>query len=128
MVVNVPPPVLQPTTDPTAYDRAAAWIQTQTNLRPAIGLVLGSSLDILADLVTQPVRLPYGDIPGFPVSTALGHKGELLLGKVAQRPVLIMRGRHHTYEGWSAAQATFPVRVMQRLGICTLILTTRPAD
>lgn len=121
--MNVPPPVLQPATDPTAYDRAAAWIQTQTNLRPAIGLVLGSGLDILADLVDQSVAIPYGDIPGFPVSTALGHKGELLLGKVAQQPVLIMRGRHHTYEGWSPAQATFPVRVMHRLGIRTLILT-----
>ncbi len=118
-----PPSALQPATDPTAYDKAAAWIRTQTDLKPAIGLVLGSGLDILADLVDQPVAIPYGDIPGFPVSTALGHVGELLLGKAAQRPVLVMRGRHHTYEGWSPAQATFPVRVMHRLGIRTLILT-----
>lgn len=118
-----PPSVLQPATDPTAYDKAAAWIRTQTDLKPAIGLVLGSGLDILADLVDQPVAIPYGNIPGFPVSTALGHKGELLLGKAAQQPVLVMRGRHHTYEGWSPAQATFPVRVMHRLGIRTLILT-----
>lgn len=118
-----PPSALQPATDPTAYDKAAAWIRTQTDLKPAIGLVLGSGLDILADLVDQPVAIPYGDIPGFPVSTALGHKGELLLGKAAQRSVLVMRGRHHTYEGWSPAQATFPVRVMHRLGIRTLILT-----
>ena len=118
-----PPPALQPATDPTTYDKAAAWIRTQTDLQPAIGLVLGSGLDILADLVDQPVVIPYGDIPGFPVSTALGHKGDLLLGQVAQRPVLVMRGRHHTYEGWSPAQATFPVRVMHRLGIRTLILT-----
>ena len=117
------PPALQPATDPTAYDKAAAWIRTQTDLKPTIGLVLGSGLDILADLVDQPVAIPYGDIPDFPVSTALGHKGELLLGKAAQRPVLVMRGRHHTYEGWSPAQATFPVRVMHRLGIRTLILT-----
>ena len=117
------PPALQPATDPTAYDKAAAWIRTQTDLKPAIGLVLGSGLDILADLVDQPVAIPYGDIPDFPVSTALGHKGELLLGKAAQRPILVMRGRHHTYEGWSPAQATFPVRVMHRLGIRTLILT-----
>ena len=96
---------------------------TQTDLKPAFGLVLGSGLDILADLVDQPVAIPYGDIPGFPVSTALGHKGELLLGKAVQRSVLVMRGRHHTYEGWSPAQATFPVRVMHRLGIRTLILT-----
>lgn len=118
-----PPPALQPATDPTAYNKAAAWIRTQTDLKPAIGLVLGSGLDILADLVDQPVAIPYGDIPGFPVSTALGHKGELLLGQIAQQPVLVMRGRHHTYEGWSPAQATFPVRVMHRLGIRTLILT-----
>ena len=117
------PPALQPATDPTAYDKAAAWIRTQTDLKPTIGLVLGSGLDILADLVDQPVAIPYSDIPDFPVSTALGHKGELLLGKAAQRPVLVMRGRHHTYEGWSPAQATFPVRVMHRLGIRTLILT-----
>lgn len=121
--MNALPPVLQPATDPAAYDRAAAWVQAQTNLRPTIGLVLGSGLDILADLVDQSVAIPYGDIPGFPVSTALGHKGELLLGKVAQQPILIMRGRHHTYEGWSPAQATFPVRVMHRLGIRILILT-----
>ena len=105
-----PPSAPQPVTDPTAYDKAAAWIRTQTDLKPAIGLVLGSGLDILADLVDQPVAIPYGDIPGFPVSTALGHKGELLLGKAAQRPVLVMRGRHHTYEGWSPAQATFRQR------------------
>ena len=117
------PPALQPATDPTAYDKAAAWIRTQTDLKPTIGLVLGSGLDILADLVDQPVAIPYSDIPDFPVSTALGHKGELLLGKAAQRPILVMRGRHHTYEGWSPAQTTFPVRVMHRLGIRTLILT-----
>ncbi len=122
-VVDDHPPTLQPPTDPAAYSAAAAWIEARTNLRPTIGLVLGSGLDILADLMDQPLAIPYADIPGFPVSTALGHKSELLLGTVAQRPVLTMRGRHHTYEGWSAAQATFPVRVMHRLGIRTLILT-----
>ena len=123
LVVDDHPPTLQPPTDPAAYSAAAAWIEARTNLRPTIGLVLGSGLDILADLMDQPLAIPYADIPGFPVSTALGHKSELLLGTVAQRPVLVMRGRHHTYEGWSPAQATFPVRVMHRLGIRTLILT-----
>ena len=122
-VVDDHPPTLHPPTDPAAYSAAAAWIEARTNLRPTIGLVLGSGLDILADLMDQPLAIPYADIPGFPVSTALGHKSELLLGTVAQRPVLTMRGCHHTYEGWSAAQATFPVRVMHRLGIRTLILT-----
>ena len=121
--MNSHPANLQPATDPAAYSEAAAWIEARTNLRPAIGLVLGSGLDALVDLMNRPLAIPFGNIPGFPVSTALGHKGELLLGTIAYRPVLIMRGWQHTYEGWSAAQATFPVRVMQRLGIRTLILT-----
>ena len=111
----------QQTPPPTTRPRPGS--ERKTDLEITIDLVLGSSLDILADLVDQPVAIPYGDIPGFPVSTALGHKGELLLGKAAQRPVLVMWDRHHTYEGWSTAQATFPVRVMHRLGIRTLILT-----
>lgn len=102
---------------------AAAYIQRKTNARPDIGLILGSGLGVLADSITEAVVIDYGDIPHFPVSTVEGHAGELLLGKLMGKSVLMMKGRFHLYEGYDAATVSFPIRVMKSLGVKTLIVT-----
>src|SRR5690606_26478291 len=85
--------------------------------------ILGSGLGVLADLIEQPLTIPYGEIPHFPVSTVAGHAGELVIGTIAGRQVIMMKGRFHLYEGYEEAQVTFPVRVMKLLGIEKLIVT-----
>ncbi|QQK81901.1 purine-nucleoside phosphorylase [Salicibibacter cibi] len=88
-----------------------------------IGLILGSGLGDLADEVESAVRIDYEDIPGFPTSTVEGHTGRLILGELEGKNVVAMQGRFHYYEGYSAQEVTFPVRVMQALGVHTLIVT-----
>src|SRR6202795_4166457 len=107
----------------TRAESAAAFVLSQTNLRPQIGLVLGSGLGAFADDLTAAVRIPYADIPTFPRSTAIGHAGQLLVGKSGGVPIAVMQGRVHLYEGYSAAEVAFPTRVLGRMGIRALILT-----
>lgn len=102
---------------------AAAFVLSRTKLRPQIGLVLGSGLGAFAEDLTDAVRIPYADIPSFPRSTAVGHAGQLVIGKSANVPVAVMQGRVHLYEGYSAAEAAFPTRVLGRMGIRALVLT-----
>ncbi len=90
---------------------------------PRISLVLGSGLGALADELESPVVVPYRDIPGFPASTAPGHAGRLVAGGLDGRPVFVMQGRFHCYEGYSASLVAFPVRVFKRLGVERLFLT-----
>jgi purine-nucleoside phosphorylase len=104
-------------------ERAAKFILSKTKLRPKIALVLGSGLGAFADELTEATRIPYTKIPGFPQSTATGHAGQLLTGKTAGVPVVAMQGRVHSYEGYSAKEVTFPMRVFGRLGIKAVILT-----
>ena len=96
---------------------------SQTALRPQIGLVLGSGLGSFADDLSDAVRIPYAHIPRFPRSTAIGHAGQLVIGKSGDVPVAVMQGRVHLYEGYPAAEVAFPTRVLGRMGIRTLILT-----
>ncbi len=105
------------------FEAAAAAIRRLTELEPQVGLVLGSGLSPLAEGVQDPVSFPYRELPHFPSSTVAGHAGQLVLGHLENRPVIVMQGRTHYYEGYSMAQITFPVRVMQVLGIETLIVT-----
>lgn len=112
-----------PTLTASDYAAAAAVIRTRTALPVEIGLVLGSGLGGLADTLEQAVAIPYADIPGFPLSTVHGHRGELVIGLLEGCPVVCQRGRTHFYEGYTPQQITFPVRVMQALGAHTLILT-----
>jgi len=105
------------------FETAAAEIQGRTRLAPRIGLILGSGLSPLADAVKESVAIPYDEIPHFPASTVEGHAGRLILGRLEEQPVAVMQGRVHYYEGYSMAQVAFPVRVMQTLGIETLIVT-----
>ncbi len=106
-----------------AIREAVDYIGTRTNVRPAIALVLGSGLGVLADEIENAVTISYGDIPHFPVSTVEGHAGELLVGTLAGKPVLLMKGRFHMYEGYGAETVSFPVRVMKALGVKTLVVT-----
>jgi purine-nucleoside phosphorylase len=107
----------------TRAESAAAFLRSQTKLRPQIGLVLGSGLGPFADELAEPVRVPYSQIPSFPRSTAIGHAGQLVIGKVGEIPVAVMQGRVHLYEGYSAAEVAFPVRVLGRMGVRAAILT-----
>jgi purine-nucleoside phosphorylase len=107
------------------FDRAesaANSIFTKTDLRPKIALVLGSGLGAFADEFETPTKIPYAEIPHFPRSTAIGHAGQLVVGKVGDIPVAGMQGRVHLYEGYSAKDVAFPIRVFARMGIKAVIL------
>lgn len=104
-------------------DEAAAFLQRKIAAVPQIGLVLGSGLGILAEEVENAVKVPYGEIPHFPVSTVEGHAGQFVFGTFAGKQVAMMQGRFHFYEGYSLHQVTFPIRVMKKLGINLLIVT-----
>jgi len=104
-------------------DEVVKAIQTRTLDRPRVSIILGSGLNDLAEAVSEPVIIPFGDLPHFPVSTVMGHAGRLVIGKLEGQAVFIMQGRIHFYEGYSMAQVTLPIRVMQRLGIEILIVT-----
>ena len=105
------------------FDQAAKVIRERIKHQPQIGLILGSGLGSLAEECLDSVSIPYQEIPNWPISTVQGHKGQLVCGLLEKKPVLIMQGRIHFYEGYSMEEVTFPVRVMQRLGIKTLIIT-----
>jgi purine-nucleoside phosphorylase len=102
---------------------AAAFIAARTPIKPEIGLIMGSGLGILGDYIENAVTIHYSDIPHFPVSTVEGHAGELLIGTLAGKPVVLMRGRFHMYEGYGPELTAFPVRVMKAIGVRTLVVT-----
>ena len=104
-------------------EAAAKFIQNKTKLRPQIALVLGSGLGAFADEFAGATRIPYAKIPHFPCSTAIGHAGQLVLGSVENIPVVGMQGRVHLYEGYSAKDVVFPIRVFARMGVKAVILT-----
>ncbi len=104
-------------------DRAAKFILSKTRLRPRIALVLGSGLGAFGDELADAVRIPYEKIPHFPRSTAIGHAGRMVIGKVGALPVAAMQGRVHFYEGYSMRDVIFPTRVFARMGIRAAILT-----
>ncbi len=107
----------------TLADEAAQLIRQRSPLQPNIGLVLGSGLGGFADSLTEAVRVPYAEIPSFPQSTAIGHAGRMVIGRAGEIPVAAMQGRVHQYEGYSAQQVAFPIRVFGRMGIKSVILT-----
>jgi purine-nucleoside phosphorylase len=114
------------TSTPSLYDRvvgAADVIRGRSQLRPEIAIVLGTGLGGLAGEIALEAEIPYGDIPGFPLSTVETHAGKLLVGHLAGRPVVAMQGRFHHYEGYDLRQVTFPVRVLHALGARTLMVS-----
>ncbi|MBR3700743.1 MAG: purine-nucleoside phosphorylase [Clostridiales bacterium] len=106
-------------------DGAADHIRSVLSGRslPAVCIVLGSGLGPLSEMAEDAIEIPYKDIPGFPVSTAPGHKGSLIAGNLSGKPVFMMNGRFHYYEGYPMETVTFYVRVMGRLGVKVLLLT-----
>lgn len=102
---------------------AAEVIRGKWSGTPAAGLILGTGLGGLAEQIEQQATIPYGEIPGFPASTAPGHAGRLVCGTLRGVPIVAMEGRFHYYEGYSLEQVTFPVRVMKALGARLLIAT-----
>ncbi|MCX7994504.1 MAG: purine-nucleoside phosphorylase [candidate division WOR-3 bacterium] len=99
------------------------YICNRTDLRPRIGIILGTGLDGLVKKIKIKKSFNYSDIPNFPVSTVEFHKGRLVFGYLNNRPVLVMQGRFHYYEGYSAKEIAFPVVVMKKLGVKYLIIS-----
>jgi purine-nucleoside phosphorylase len=104
-------------------DSAATLLLSKTPLRPKIGLVLGSGLGAFADELSTATRIPYEQIPSFPRSTAIGHAGQMVIGKAEGIPLAAMQGRVHLYEGYSPHQVAFPMRVFGRMGVRAVVLT-----
>jgi purine-nucleoside phosphorylase len=104
-------------------DEATRFIQGHTDVRPGIGLVLGSGLGAFADELTERTDIPYANIPGWPHSTAVGHAGKLIIGKLGALDVAVMAGRAHLYEGYGMAQVTYGVRVLHSIGARSMVFT-----
>ena len=102
---------------------AAAYILSAVSLRPTVGMVLGSGLGDFADTLENPVRIPYTQIPNFPVPTIAGHAGALVFGKKQGKDVVVLQGRIHYYEGLSQKEITLPIRVLAAIGVKQLVLT-----
>ena len=111
------------TDDYSHAQSAAEFLLAQTRLRPHIGVVLGSGLGAFADNLSDAARIPYENIPFFPRSTAIGHAGQMVIGTTGGIPIAAMQGRVHLYEGYSAQEVAFPIRVFAGLGIRAVILT-----
>jgi purine-nucleoside phosphorylase len=114
--------------DPTADEftraaEAAQFVLARTPLRPRIGVVLGSGFGAFAGELRDAAAIPYEGIPHFPRSTAIGHAGRLVLGSLDSLPLAVMQGRVHLYEGYSAQQVAFPMRVLARMGVSAVVLT-----
>lgn len=104
-------------------EKATAYVKSKTSLAPQVGLVLGSGLGGYADTLGERVVLPFGEVPGMPVSHVVGHAGNLVLGTVGGMPVAAMQGRVHLYEGHPVADVVFGVRLMISLGVKTILVT-----
>jgi purine-nucleoside phosphorylase len=104
-------------------EAAVRAVRVRTTLTPDVAIILGTGLGGLADEMDVEARIPYGDIPGFPLSTVESHAGRLLAGTLAGRRVVAMQGRVHLYEGYSPQEIAFPVRVLARLGARTLVVS-----
>lgn len=104
-------------------EQARDFIERRTSLRPTIAVVLGSGLGAFADELSERVDIPYGEIPGWPGSTAIGHAGKLVIGKLGKLVVAVMAGRAHLYEGYTQQQATYGVRVLHLLGVDSIVFT-----
>jgi purine-nucleoside phosphorylase len=113
-----PPPDLH-----ARAEEAAAVLRAAAALPPRIAVVLGSGLNELADRMAEATTLPYDKVPHFPGTTVAGHEGKVLLGRLGGAPAIMFQGRFHYYEGHDLETVTFPVRVLQKLGVSSLILT-----
>ncbi|HEX7077422.1 MAG TPA: purine-nucleoside phosphorylase [Candidatus Eisenbacteria bacterium] len=120
-----------------AIEEARAFVASRSDVRPEVGIILGTGLGRFVQAMKRPDVLPYAEIPNFPTTSVESHAGELVLGSLGGRPTAVMNGRAHYYEGYSMREVTFPVRVLRALGARTLVVTNaaggmnplyRPAD
>lgn len=102
---------------------ARNYVRKQTRVKPDIAIILGTGLGKLARAIRRPTRIPFDNIPHFPMSTVLGHSGELVIGTLSGKKVVAMSGRVHFYEGYSMQEVCFPLRVMKHLGARTLLVS-----
>jgi purine-nucleoside phosphorylase len=102
---------------------ALSYIRSQTSREPRVAVVLGSGLGAFADELSHPIEIPYSEIPDWPASTAMGHAGKLVFGKIDGLEIAVMAGRSHLYEGYSPAEVTMGVRVLHKLGARSIIFT-----
>ncbi|WP_139489257.1 purine-nucleoside phosphorylase [Brevibacillus dissolubilis] len=107
----------------SSINQAKEFILGQLKEAPTLGLVLGSGLGVLAEDIQDAIAIPYSDIPGFTQSTVVGHKGQLVIGKLQGKQVVAMQGRFHYYEGHGLDAVVFPIRVMKAIGVETIIVT-----
>ncbi|MGH1362597.1 MAG: purine-nucleoside phosphorylase [Calditrichia bacterium] len=107
----------------TQIDQAVAYIRTQTNFQPEIGIVLGTGLGELAEEIEAEIEITYDKIPNFVVSTVESHEGKLIFGKLGGRNVVAMQGRFHYYEGYTMQQIVFPIRLMKHIGVHSLVIS-----
>ena len=107
----------------TNIQEAAAYLKSKGFEKPKVGIILGTGLSGLSNVIEQSIEIPYSKIPHFPISTVESHKGSLIYGKISGIDVVTMAGRFHYYEGYSMKEVTFPIRVMKLLGIETLIVS-----
>jgi purine-nucleoside phosphorylase len=107
----------------TRLEYALAWVRGRTELRPTVGVVTGSGLGGIADVLAGPVAIPYQEIPEFPVAGVAGHEGRILLGRVGETVVAFLQGRVHAYEGAAPEDLGFGVRLLARLGAGSILLT-----
>ncbi|MFH1541207.1 MAG: purine-nucleoside phosphorylase [Elusimicrobiota bacterium] len=105
-------------------DESKKFIESKSELKPKIALILGSGLSSISNAVINAVQIPFSKIPHFAKSTVEGHKGEVTIGKLSNKDIFIMAGRPHLYEGYSINEVTYPVRLMKHLGIEKLIITS----
>jgi purine-nucleoside phosphorylase len=105
-------------------EQTAGFLASKMRILPKIGMITGTGLGNLTDKIEAHFRLSYEEIPNFPSSTTKGHKGSLVSGKLGDKPLLAMEGRFHLYEGYSVREITFPVRVMSKLGINFLLISS----
>jgi purine-nucleoside phosphorylase len=114
---------IPPSEQPTRLDALEAAVRSRSDAVPEIGIVLGSGLGGLADELEDAVAIPFAELPGWPAATAPGHAGRLLLGRLAGRPVVMLQGRFHLYEGNAPGLVVQPVLLFKRLGASLLVLT-----
>ena len=107
----------------TSIIETANWLRNKMPNQPQTAIILGSGLGKLAEEIKNPYRIPYQEIPNFPISTVEGHSGQLIFGQLGETDIMAMEGRFHYYEGYSLKEVTFPIRVMNELGIKTLFVS-----
>ncbi len=105
------------------FQESAGYIKSKIDETPSVAIVLGSGLGKLADRIENPIVIPYKEIPNFKVSTAIGHKGNLIYGTLGGKKVIAMQGRFHYYEGYNMQEVTFPIRVFATLGVKILFVS-----